>query len=473
MKMRKVVALLLAALILAMLCSGCQETQTGQPQKLCDTTGDRWCVGFGSAQILPDEESEQPLYIAGYDPDREITGVRDYCQARAVWIDTGAQGVLLIGVDCVGLDSGSVARIRQSLSDIPDCAAINVYSTHTHAGIDTMGLWGPTAIDGKNEAYMKSLFRAAEEAARAAAADRHAATLHFGKVRTPDMFRDSRLPLVYDDQLYQLRFETEDGSAGTRLFFYGAHAESLRGANTLLSRDFPGLLCDTVTEKTGDNTMFFPGAIGGLVMTKDFVNGISSPADAEQNLQITAEKLVDFAMSIRPEDERIIAPQMKLVRAEFTVALDNPIFATYKFLGIFQNNAVKADSATGYGVKTELSILQLGNLGIALLPGEIFPELVLGGEYGKANLWGKNPEPLLALAQEQGLDALLVVGLANDEIGYIVPPSDFLVNPKLPYLERFVDYKEEDHYEETNSVGPGCAQALADAFAAAAAQLGN
>lgn len=471
--MKKVFAMVLAILISALLCVGCQEKQTQQTQKLCDTTGDRWHVGFGSAEILPDKESEQPLYIAGYDPGREITDVRDYCQARAVWIDTGSEGVLLIGIDCVGLDSGSVARIRQSLSDIPDCAAINVYSTHTHAAIDTMGLWGPTAIDGKNDAYMESLFRAAEKAARAAAADRHTATLRFGKVITPNMFRDSRMPQVYDDYLYQLRFVTEDGSAGTRLFFYGAHAESLRGDNTIVSRDFPGLLCDTVTEKTGDNTMFFPGAIGGLVMTRTFVDDILTPADAERNLQITAEKLVNFAMSIRPEDEKILAPKMKLARTEFTVALDNPIFVTYKFLGIFQNNAVKADSATGYGVKTELSILQLGNLGVALLPGEIFPELVLGGEYGKSNIWGENPEPLLTLAQKQGLDTLLVVGLANDEIGYIVPPSDFLVNPELPYLERFVDFKDEDHYEETNSVGPECAQAVADAFASAAEQLAN
>ena len=41
---------------------------------------------------------------------------------------------------------------------------------------------------------------------------------------------------------------------------------------------------------------------------------------------------------------------------------------------------------------------------------------------------------------------MLIAGLANDEIGYIVPPSDFLLNEELPYLERTMDYKCEDHY---------------------------
>ena len=73
------------------------------------------------------------------------------------------------------------------------------------------------------------------------------------------MYRDSRDPQVYDANLYQLRLQAEDGSAGVRMLFYGAHAESLRGSNSLLSRDFPGLLCDGVETATGDSAMFLPG----------------------------------------------------------------------------------------------------------------------------------------------------------------------------------------------------------------------
>ena len=280
------------------------------------------------------------------------------------------------------------------------------------------------------------------------------------------MYRDSRNPQVYDSNLYQLRFVPDGGNAGLRMYFYGAHAEALRGANSRLSRDYPGFLCDGVTEATGDQAMFFPGAIGGLVMTKAFVVNADSGPGAEENLQITGSKLVEYALSI--EQEILVAPQMKLSRTEFTVALDNPVFLLYRLLGILNNRAVKAESATGYGVRTELSVLLLDGIGLCLMPGEIFPELVYGGSLQPE----MDPMPLVKMAEAYGVEQLLVVGLSNDEIGYIVPPSDFLINEQMPYLERILDIKGEDHYEETNSVGPECAQEVASAFEKALQALG-
>lgn len=425
--------------------------------------GDSWYFGFGRRKILPDENSTQPLYIAGYNSGVEITDVLDYCEARALWLDTGKEGILLIGVDCVALDSGTVAQIRKNLSDIPNCTAINVYATHTHAGIDSLGLWGPTAINGKNDAYMASLIQAATEAGQEAAANRTAGALYFSQVETENMYRDSRDPQVFDANLYQLRFAANEGSYGLRLFFYGAHAESLRGDNTLLSRDFPGLLCDNITAATGDNAMFFPGAIGGLIMTKVFTE---PDFDAVLNLQITAAKLVKYALSIEKEAEQEIPPNLAWGRRKFLVPMDNTGFLLYKALGILNNKPVAADSATGFGVETELAVLMLGDIAVTLIPGEIFPELVYGGAYGDANPANENPVPLCQIAEQYSVGKLLVVGLSNDEIGYIVPPSDFLVNAQMPYLERITDDKGEDHYEETNSVGPACADRIAETLEA-------
>ncbi len=195
----------LLILVLLLACAGC-KTQTPVPTGYIHaSSGDAWYFGFGRREILPPENSDYPLYIGGYNTGVEITGVLDYCQARAVWLDTGAEGILLIGVDCVGLDSGTVAKIRNALADVPNCAAVHVYSTHTHAGIDTLGMWGPIGIDGKNPDYMEILLQAAEEAGREAAANRKEGKLYFGQVATPDMFRDSRIPMVNDENLYHLR----------------------------------------------------------------------------------------------------------------------------------------------------------------------------------------------------------------------------------------------------------------------------
>lgn len=441
---------------------------TGQgreyPAQTYASSGETWYFGFGSRQILLPKNSDQPLYIAGYRNGVEISGVLDICQARAAWLEAGGEGVLLIGVDCVALDSGTVETIRRRLADVPNCSAIHVYATHTHAGIDTLGLWGPVGINGKNEDYMEALLCAAEEAAREAAGGRKAGTLSFSQAAAGDLCHDSRRPLVFDENIYQLSFAAADGSSGLRMLLFGAHAESLRGANTLLSRDFPGRLCDAVTRATGDDAMFFPGAVGGLIMTKELTD-VSRYAEA--NMSVTASRLTDRILAIEEDQQQVLSPRLVWSNQRFTIPLDNPVFLLYKLLGILGTRSVPGNSAMGYLVDTELTVLMLDDVALVLLPGEIFPELVLGGSYGSASAQQENPEPLAQIAASFGVQRLIVVGLADDEVGYIVPPSDFLVNPQRPYFDKVVDSTGENHYEETNSVGPLCAVRVAQAFTAA------
>ena len=60
---------------------------------------------------------------------------------------------------------------------------------------------------------------------------------------------------------------------------------------------------------------------------------------------------------------------------------------------------------------------------------------------------------------------LLIFGLANDELGYVLPPNDFMLNKKSPYIDKATDRHGRRHYEETNSMGPKTAQIIADNFA--------
>lgn len=470
-KFRALTTLLLTAPLLLAACAPAVSLQV--------SSGDHWSAGFGSAQIIPDNIKENPLYIAGYNQGWSVKtyidnnalavyeGIRegwgetedpDYAQARAVYLDAGTGGVLIIGIDCVALSTNYVTRIRQELSDLAKktgCVSVNVYATHSHALPDTLGLWGPVGMDGKDPAYMEKVVEAAVSAGTQAMSQIHKGQLRYGSVTTEDVLYDSRDPQVFDPDLHQIRFESEDGF-GIRMFLYAAHAESLRGANKFLSRDFPGVLCDLVTAQTGDHTMFLPGAIGGLLMTREFTTAY------RLNMQRTGRILADYALSITPEQETVLKPDMAIARTEFTCPLDNNAFLYYQFLGILQCNAEKGQSRTGYQVRSEMSLLKLDSLCIALIPGEIFPELVYGTEYGSASAENANPRPLLDTAGEFGVEKLLILGLANDELGYIVSPSDFLVNPENPYLDKIVDKTGENHYEETNSVGPEMASRISE-----------
>ncbi len=421
----------------------------------------RWHAGFGSREIaLP--EDDRPLYIAGYHNGWQVSEVRDLCRASALWLDAGGKGTLLISVDCVGLGSDTVARIREALQPVlaGKACSIHVIATHDHAGPDTLGLWAPIGADGKHPVYMQNLADACGGAAGDALADRQPGHLYRADVKTVNMLRDSRAPFIQDETLHLLRFAPDGGGPGIRLVSYGAHAESLRGNNTRLSRDYPGVLCDRITERTGDRALFLPGAVGGLVMTEELVR----PFSEEANLVQTGTLLADRALSAA--EERELEPFLDDRSVEFTVPLDNTAFLLYKFLGILGNKPVRSsEGSTGYALESTLSVVRLGGTALLLVPGEIFPELVFGGSREKpAHPEIENPEPLASILARHGLNDFFMVVLADDELGYIVTPNDFLTHDKAPYLTNASSDYAIRHYEETNSVGPLCAVKLAEAL---------
>ena len=121
----------------------------------------------------------------------------------------------------------------------------------------------------------------------------------------------------------------------------------------------------------------------------------------------------------------------------------------------------------GQALKTELSYFEFGDeVKLLMVPCEIFPELVFGGylsaeESGTKEGPEANPTPLAEIAEDENL---LIFGLSNDEIGYVLPPNDFLLDETAPYFEIPRDHLNRRHYEETNSLGPKTAQSIADTF---------
>lgn len=439
--MRKWICLLLVGAFC--LLWGCTPKQTGEPA---------WQAGFGCVDLALPVHTQDPLYIAGYHTGWKIAGLQDAQQARALWLSDGSTSVMLIVIDCIGLGNATVTEIRARLSDFcrrTGCDSINVIATHTHAGVDTLGLWGPIGLDGKNNDFMALLVDGAVAAAEAAYADSATGTLAYSVTATEGLQDDSREPEVYDSNLYQLRFTPDDPQKnGIRLVSFAAHAEALRSDNTQVSRDYPGVLCDSITEKTGEDVVFVPGAIGGLIMTPVLTQG---SFHAGANLLLTGRSLAEYALMESPQV--LLEPSLAFSRVQWETPLENTLFLYYRFLGILQND-VRQSLAGTYYLQTELTLLRLDGLVFALLPGEIFPELVSGTGYTD------DPQGLTEIAARYGVNQLLVAGLANDEIGYIVPPSDYVLDKELPYLRE----AEGDHYEETNSVGRTCASDLAVAF---------
>jgi hypothetical protein len=94
----------------------------------------------------------------------------------------------------------------------------------------------------------------------------------------------------------------------------------------------------------------------------------------------------------------------------------------------------------------------------ALVPGEAYPELSIGGiqRYPGADFPDAPLEPPLKKMMRAPFRMLF--GLANDEIGYIIPKAEW--DQKQPWLQN----ASKSWYGEVNSVGPEAAPCIAEAF---------
>ena len=421
---------------------------------------DMLLLGEGEAKIILDENETR--YVAGFKSGLAANGIADLPRVKAVSIRQGNKLYMLLSVDCIALASGTVDDLRDCiLNELPEHAEIHIVSTHNHAGPDTLGLWGLTGIDGKNEHDMESLKKAAAAAGRTAYDDMRGGKFYFSSVDCTDMIEDTRKPIVFDGNAYVFRFAPNDGSVDTRLILFPSHAESLGGDNTEISADFPAYIAKTISEKTGGRALYFPGAIGGLLRT------VTLSEDSTENFRLTGEKIAERILS--NDTETPLDSTISIYTEKVNVSCDNTLFRGMKFLGVLEN---KVTSMFGnVNIQTTVSLLRIGDKKILLLPGEIFPELVYGTDptFVPVNKDKEDPVPLTDILG----DDLLVIGLCDDEIGYIVPPSDFLLDENAPYLTSPPrDSNGENHYEETNSAGENTAWAIEKAVRKLAGLLG-
>ncbi len=434
-----------------------------------NAVGEHFTVGFGKSVLLPDDIETKKYYIAGYGENNPARGVIDPQYAHAVYLDDNSSrgAVLIVSLDVVGLLNKDVNIIREQLKDFCEktgCRKIDVMCTHNHAGIDTMGIWGKLPFSGKDEKFMNILFEGVKKAAYEAYESRKDGDLYLGTIEVPDMQEDIRTPIVYSKTLTRFRFKPFDLGNEVWILNFASHSESLQGCNHLVSADFPCYLREKIKKTVGADTLYTVGAIGGMismdipdedVLRKEF-RLIESTRDI-------GYKLADYAISVT--DEVKLEPKINFATKEFYMDVENPVLTIACDIGILTAEKFATKTAPLYWtLKTEITYYEIGGKKILLLPCEIFPELVFGGALSaEESGTGKGPEvnPEL-LCDITGDKDILIFGLANDELGYVLPPNDFVLNEKSPYVDNGRDKHNRRHYEETNSMGPKTAGVIAE-----------
>jgi hypothetical protein len=444
----------------------------------------------------------QPSYIAGFGPNRPARGVRgagdglrgegDGIWCRAVVLDQGDTRVALVTVDTVGYFFDEVEAIRAMLAP-QEVDYLVVHAIHNHEGPDTLGQWGAAfLVPGFDPDYRAQVRMSVSTAVTEAIAQlEEVGTMTVGRgdastAHPPDMpekgirniSNDTRDPFAVDEAVDVLHFADTRGQTIVTLVNFASHPESLGSDNTLLSADYIHALRETVEDGSqwqtapdmpglGGDAIFINGAVGGM-MTPLNIDTISPDGDTWttgtfEKADTIGQLLGEIAIEAVANGEVIANPQLAFARQSLLIEVHNGGFQLLFDQGVFQREVIEMDGK-GY-VRSEMGVLELGPIRMLTVPGELLPELAVGGYDGSQMFQSEvplidpnntNPPDLAAapggpyIKQRMLSPYTWIIGLGNDELGYIIPEYSFELAASLPYLNE----AEGDHYEETNSIGP-------------------
>ncbi len=385
-------------------------------------------IGYAQTVITP--SLDKPVYLAGFGQNRRAETVHDDLYARALTIQTEEITLVLVALDLIGFFQQDMKDVVEALKVSNANLRVIIASTHTHHGPDTMGLWGPDdKTCGVDSDYMFAIKKKIVDTINASLSDPKPAFAKWTSVHVSGLVKNARNPEILDDELTLLQFAADDGKPLVTLFDFPCHPEVLWEHNPNITADYVGYLRDEVEKQTGAPCIFFSGALGGM-MTPDVKD--HSFKEAEFMGRKLGEEGVKALDAVNSEQCSVVGFQKKEIKAKLT----NPLYK----VAFLRKLIPDVRDRKGY-LTTEVNLIKIGGLWLATVPGELLPKLGL---------------QLKAWMKEAGAQVTGVIGLANDEVGYILPVEDF----KYPLNP----FKPGKHYEETNSIGKGIATSVMDAL---------
>ena len=358
-------------------------------------------------------------------------------------LSDGTGGIFVQAVvDGYGLARGDVLRIREKLAAFAkehSIISLNISTLHQHSAIDILGMGTalvPTLIlnpgmnavgmdksklcTGKTESFMNNLYDVVTTTVIEAVNDMQQGTLYYGSADVSDLMHDKRKPDVFDGEIHRLRFDPfDEQSDEIWICEAGIHCTGFSGDDTYISADFPYYFKEYVKETTGADVVYIQGA--ELAITTDRAN-IKYTMDAKNSkVKAYGVELAKRTMAI--ENEEILAPILNVSFTEVALTADNPVLTLAVREGIVDSVVTKNGSK--FTLITEVGYMELGNkIGVAMIPGEIAPEILFGGVVSKDESWTKESWDYLPMEQTAAVDKLICFGLNNDQIGYILADND-------------------------------------------------
>lgn len=380
-------------------------------------------AGAARVKITPDNLP----YLAGYSANRRAEEVHDDVYASAVVIQSGDTKLAIVSCDLIGLLHPAVQDIRSRVKSVP-AENIIIAATHTHSGPDPIGLWGQPerGISGVDKEWYAQMKQKVADAIEEAAKGLQPAVLRLASAEgVTGVSRNVRVAEILDTSIAVLQVRSaSDNKTIATIVNYAVHPELMNIRS--LTSDIVHYMRQTIEGAEGGIALFLNAALGGMVT-------VDSPGNDWRECERVGNALGQAALSALKNATELKEAPLAIQRAEVTIPLENERFKQAAQAGLFPEPVLQTDEVT-----TEVMHVTLGPAEMVTLPGEALPNI---GFQLKRHMKG-NPK--------------LVIGLANDELGYILTEGDY----GLKLYE----------YETSMSVGEKAGRVVADKLIAMAQQ---
>ena len=431
-----------------------------------------WELGFAKAAVTDglDDDFISKLFVTGaVDPfgKRTVSEILDPPMAYVTALSDGSNGTaLFISLDAFGITSYDVGNIRAALKDFAKekgIVSINVSALHQHSVIDTLGMNGNIvaavflnsfalltglypAYSGKNQEYMKHLTNVVADTAKKAVNGMEEGELYYGKVNVAEYINEKRAPDCFDPDFHRLRFKpAASASPETWLCNAPIHTTGLGTTDTKVSADFPYFIGKNLEDYNGGtNFQFVQGA--QLAMGIKFDEKMPEGTTGYQRMARYGELLAGKLKGITGEQK--LPALLNIAHKEYTLPIDNPLHLLFFRLGAIQSTARKTNlTSTEMELKTEIGYMELGGkVAFALVPGEMEPALAYDGNgLAKEESYRREEWTFTPMKEYTGGLPLIVFGLTNDQVGYMLLPND---------IAHFIAFGNEEVNMSSSQVAP-------------------
>ncbi len=223
-------------------------------------------VGWAKVNITP--EVIGPMAGYGKRRGKFFEAVHDSIFVRAMAFQNGAENIILVSADMLIVPPNITAILFNKLDSIgisPN--TIHLSATHTH---NSLGGWGKSitgrlfagSYDQKVELQLASQFL---QAILSAKKNQMEAEIIYAETIDKDDIQNRLNGVVgtIDPEIRTLNIKRIDGKTA-KFITYAAHSTVLNSATMQLSRDYSGVLIDSLERKQVNFAMFMAGAVGSM-----------------------------------------------------------------------------------------------------------------------------------------------------------------------------------------------------------------